>query len=246
MAARPTVVRLSAAVAWRRSLPLGCGLTAVWIRACLSTTARARRRGLLGPLLAAWPLCLGLHFAGVFLPPVFFFLPRASLYFLLPIVLSTLREPDARVFALDPLVVLPFGALGGLRLVPLLSLLLGALGYLRVVRSVPLAVLLRSFYHAPTFGFAPLVLCLGGSDLASSVLTPRGVFVFGPRGWGGGVFVHAGTSSCAGRRSPVGHVACRRPSPFSCSDDLGRRWRSGGRWRWYARGPGHVRAQGRC
>ena len=79
LAARPAVVWRAAAVARRRPLPLGCRLTAVWIRARLSTLARARRSGRLGPLLAAWPLCLGLRFAGVFLPPGFLFLPCASL-----------------------------------------------------------------------------------------------------------------------------------------------------------------------
>ena len=215
LAARPTVAWWAAAVARRRPLPLGCGLTAVWIRARLSTLARARRSGRLGPLLAAWPLRLGPPFAGVFLPPVFLFLPRASLYFLLPIVLSTLRAPDARVFVLDPLVVLPFGVLGGLRLVSLASLLLGALCYLRVVRSVPLAVLLLSFHYAPTFGFAPLVLRLRGSDLARLQFTSRGGFVLGPRGWDGAVLVGAWASSRTGRRSPVDLVACRQPPSLS-------------------------------
>jgi hypothetical protein len=63
--------------------------------------------------LAAWPLSFGLLFSGAFLPLVLFLLPRASLYFYLPLVLPVRCPPGVRAFLLCPLAVLLFRVLGG-------------------------------------------------------------------------------------------------------------------------------------
>ena len=141
--------------------------------------------------------------------------------------------PGVRVLVLYPLVVLSLGALGGLRSVPLTLLLLGTFGYLCVVRSTPLSVLPFSVYSAPIVLFASLVLPLDGSGLLGSLLTSCCCLMLRSRGRDGGevpVLVGTGSSSRAGRRSPVDVVARRLPSSLRWAGDLGRRCCWGGGW----------------